>query len=154
MVAIDLWTDGANSGPGMRGGWACLICPQPTGTRLALSGYEAATTSNRMELMAVIEGLQALGTGRAQVTVFTDSAYVKNPMVRGWTARWRYNGWKNAEGKAVANQDLWERLLALTAQHAVRWEKVRGHSTWALNNLVDEMAVRAKIAGQGETLIL
>jgi ribonuclease HI len=102
-----------------------------------------------MELMAVIEGLQAAGTKTASVTVFTDSAYVKNSVTRGFITNWQRNGWRASTGDPVANRDLWERLHEALGVHLVRWRKVKGHARVGLNPVVDALAVQAKRSKQG-----
>lgn len=146
---IQIWTDGASSGPKERGGWAAILVQD--GFALAISGYDSSSTSNRMELTAVIEGLRAVGSVRSEVTIYTDSAYVKNPHSKGWILRWQQNGWKGHKGDPVANRDLWEQMLELISLHVVKWKKVRGHGNSELNNLADKMAVEAKLRGSGVT---
>lgn len=105
------------------------------------SGAEKLTTNNRMELMAVIRGLQALQRA-CTVEVVTDSMYVKNAFTEGWLDTWCRNGWKTRTG-AVKNQDLWVELVGLRRVHNLRWKWVRGHAGHGLNELCDEMARRA-----------
>lgn len=103
-----------------------------------MKGAEAETTNNRMELMAAIQGLSALKrSGRVKLT--TDSQYVRQG-ITSWVARWKKNGWKTAARKPVKNQDLWERLDQLTAEHDVQWHWVKGHSGHPENELVDQAA--------------
>lgn len=155
MIALEIWTDGANSGPKKAGGWAAILVPdEKGGTMLAISGYEESTTSNRMELTAVCEGLAAIGSERASVTIVTDSAYVKNAYTHGWMRTWKMNGWISSKGDKVANRDLWERLDELAAFHLVKWRKVKGHGLSVFNNLADSMAVKAKQTGVGVVEIL
>jgi ribonuclease HI len=97
-----------------------------------------------MELMAAIEGLAALETGR-HVSLHTDSSYVMNCFRDRWWVRWEANGWVNAGKQAIANRDLWERLIRETRRHDVRWHKVKGHSGDVLNDRVDALA-RAAIS--------
>ena len=104
-----------------------------------VSGGEAQTTNQRMELTAVIEGLLAI-PGRRRVRVHSDSAYIVNCFRDGWWERWEKNGWKNAQKQPVANRDLWERLITETRRHDVVWQKVAGHADDALNNRVDALA--------------
>lgn len=143
MIKIDVWTDGANSGPKQRGGWCAILVHE--GTIIAYTGYEDQTTSNRMELTAVIEGLKAVGA-TAHVTIHTDSAYVRNPLAQGWLRRWQANGWKGYKGDDVANQDLWQQMLELLGRHEVVWKKVKGHTKkWSWNTEADRLAVEAKV---------
>ena len=104
-----------------------------------VSGAEAHTTNQRMELMAAIEGLAAVA-GRRTVHLFTDSSYVMNCFRDRWWARWEASGWLGAARQSVANRDLWERLIAQTRRHEVIWHKVKGHSGDAMNDRVDALA--------------
>jgi len=103
-----------------------------------LNGGEAATTNNRMELMAAIAALESL-TRPAAITITTDSAYVKNG-VTGWIHGWKRNGWKTADRKPVKNVDLWQRLDAAQARHSVTWKWIKGHAGHAENERADELA--------------
>ena len=138
---VIMYTDGACSGNPGPGGWAAILMPEgrpPT----ELSGCYRRTTNNRMELIAVIRGLESLAPG-SEVTVYSDSTYVVNGVNRGWARRWQENGWmRNAKDPAV-NPDLWEQLLELCAKHKVKLQWVRGHSKDSLNNRADELAVTA-----------
>lgn len=140
MTDVELWTDGACSGNPGPGGWACLLL---SGSHeRELSGHDPATTNNRMELMAVIEGLAALNR-RCRVTVNIDSTYVMHAVTKNWIPAWEKRGWKTAAKTPVANRDLWERLVAELARHEVGWKKVRGHAGVELNERVDRLAVAA-----------
>src|SRR5207253_7043585 len=99
---------------------------QKTAYEIELSGGEATTTNQRMELTAPIEGLRAL-PGRRAVAIYSDSAYVINCFRDKWYERWRQNGWRNAQKRPVDNRDLWEALLAEVERHVVTWHKVAGH---------------------------
>jgi ribonuclease HI len=112
-----------------------------------LSGGEALTTNNRMELMAAIAGLEALKRP-CEVVLTTDSQYVKLG-VEHWMARWRANGWRTSDRKPVKNQDLWERLAAALASHRVTWHWVKGHAGHAENERVDVLARDAALAVRG-----
>jgi ribonuclease HI len=112
-----------------------------------VSGSDPATTNQRMELTAAIEALAAL-PGRRRVHLHSDSAYVVNCFRDRWWERWERAGWLNAGKRAVANRDLWERLLAETRRHDVVWHKVRGHSGDPMNERVDGLA-RAAVAASG-----
>jgi len=136
---ITLYTDGACSGNPGPGGWAALL--EHGGRELELAGAEAATTNNRMELRAVIEGLQALKTP-TRVRVHTDSAYIANAFNQNWIKGWQRNGWRTASKQPVKNQDLWQSLLRLMDIHEVEFVKVKGHSDDERNNRVDRLAVR------------
>ena len=137
LLDVTLYTDGACSGNPGPGGWAALILD--AGAERIVSGAEAHTTNQRMELTAAIEGLAALA-GRRAVHLFTDSSYVLNCFRDRWWARWESNGWRGAGKQAVANRELWERLIAETRRHDVVWHKVKGHSGHALNDRVDALA--------------
>ncbi|MFN7551889.1 MAG: ribonuclease HI [Pseudomonadota bacterium] len=133
---VHAFTDGACLGNPGPGGWAVLL---RWGAReRLLSGAEPSTTNNRMELVAAIEALAALQR-RAPVRLSTDSQYVQRGVTE-WLPRWKRNGWRTSGGQPVANQDLWQRLDALTAGHAVAWEWVRGHSGHPENERVDRAA--------------
>jgi ribonuclease HI len=137
-MEVSLYTDGACSGNPGPGGWAALL--ESGSHRRELSGGEAATTNNRMELRAVIEGLEALRQP-SKVSVYTDSAYIANAFSQGWVRNWQRNGWRTAGKQPVKNRDLWERLIELTQQHDVRFIKVKGHADDERNNRVDRLAV-------------
>ena len=142
---VQLFTDGACLGNPGPGGWGVLL---RAGSReLELSGGEAATTNNRMELMAAIAGLEALKRP-CEVVLTTDSQYVKLG-VEQWMARWRANGWRTSDRKPVKNQDLWERLSAALAGHRVTWHWVKGHAGHAENERVDMLAREAALAVRG-----
>jgi ribonuclease HI len=139
---VELFTDGACLGNPGPGGWGALL---RFGDReKELSGGEAQTTNNRMELMAAIAGLEALKRACA-VVLTTDSQYVKLG-VEQWMARWRANGWRTSDKKPVKNQDLWERLSAAIADHRVTWRWVKGHAGHAENERVDALARDAALA--------
>ena len=141
MTDLHAWTDGACSGNPGPGGWGVLMRALDGETVVKereLSGGEAATTNNRMELMAAIAGLEALKRP-CEVVLTTDSQYVKRG-VEEWMARWRANGWRTSDRQPVKNRDLWERLSAALASHQVRWHWVRGHAGHAENERVDTLA--------------
>lgn len=110
------------------------------GVKKELSGGERDTTNNRMELMAVIEGLAALKRP-CKVDIYSDSAYVVNAFSQNWIEKWIKNGWKNSAKAEVANSDLWKRLIELTTTHTVIFHKVKGHADNEFNNRCDELAV-------------
>lgn len=135
------YTDGACSGNPGPGGWGALLQAKDGETVLKereLSGGESETTNNRMELLAAINALEALGRDTA-ITVVTDSAYVKNG-VTGWIFGWKKNGWKTAARKPVKNVDLWQRLDEAQQRHRVTWEWVKGHAGHPENERADELA--------------
>ncbi len=136
MKQINLYTDGACSGNPGPGGWACLL--ECGGRTKTLAGFDAATTNNRMELTAVIRGLQALKEPCA-VVVHTDSRYVLDG-ASSYLAGWKNRGWKKADKKPVANLDLWQELDALLSRHRVRWVWIKGHAGHPQNELVDQLA--------------
>lgn len=133
---VEIFTDGACRGNPGPGGWAALL-------RLGeheklLSGADAHTTNNRMELMAAIEGLMALKrSSRVQLT--TDSQYVRQGITQ-WINNWKRNGWKTSQKKPVVNQDLWRRLDEALKDHQVEWHWVKGHSGHPENERVDQAA--------------
>jgi ribonuclease HI len=135
---LKIFTDGACKGNPGPGGWGVLL--RYGDTEKELWGGEEATTNNRMELLAVIQGLSAL-TRPSKLTIVTDSQYVKNGMTQ-WIHNWKSNGWKTAARKPVKNADLWQQLDALVQQHDVNWEWVRGHSGHPENERADELANR------------
>ncbi len=141
---VEVYTDGACSGNPGPGGWAALLRFAGAGrvAERVLTGAEAHTTNNRMELAAVVAALAALKEP-CEVALHTDSAYIVNALNQGWIEAWQRRGWTTADRKPVKNRDLWERLLAETARHSVRFVKVKGHADDELNNRVDRLAVAA-----------
>ena len=134
---VTLYTDGACSGnPGLGGFAGILIYGE---NRREYSGAEKETTNNRMEIMAVIEGLKRLKYP-CKVDVYSDSAYTVNAFNEGWIYGWKKNGWKKTDNKAVLNVDLWEELYQLTELHEVVFHKVAGHADDELNNRCDALA--------------
>ncbi|MCC5915219.1 MAG: ribonuclease HI [Balneolaceae bacterium] len=138
LPEVILYTDGACSGNPGPGGWGALLIWN--GKEKELSGGEAHTTNNRMEMRAIIEGFKALKRS-CHVKVHSDSALIINAFKKGWIDNWQRRGWKKADKKPVENRELWEEMLAATAKHQVSWIKVKGHSDDELNNRVDEIAV-------------
>ncbi len=135
------FTDGACSGNPGPGGWGVLLQAREGDAVLKerdLSGGEADTTNNRMELLAAINALESLGRATA-ITVVTDSAYVKNG-VTSWIHGWKRNGWKTADRKPVKNADLWQRLDEAQKRHTVTWKWVKGHAGHPENERADELA--------------
>ncbi len=137
MKKVTLYTDGACSGNPGAGGWGCVLLYGEH--RLELSGGETETTNNRMELLAVISGLERLKYS-CEVEVFSDSAYVVNAFSEGWVEAWERSGWKKADRKPVLNDDLWKRLLNEVRRHKVTFRKVKGHADDELNNRCDALA--------------
>ena len=142
-MSIELFTDGACSGNPGPGGWGAIL--RVGDHEKDMSGGEPATTNNRMELMAVIEGLNALKKPSA-VTVFTDSRYVMDGAMT-WLANWKKRGWKTADKKPVKNEDLWRALDDAMARHTLKWEWVRGHTGHVENERADALA-RGAIPGR------
>lgn len=136
---VDIFTDGACSGNPGPGGWGALL--RIGDKEKELSGYEPATTNNRMELMAVIEALRALKRPVA-ARVHTDSQYVQKG-ISEWIHGWKKRGWQTADKKPVKNADLWQSLDAAQAGHAIEWLWVRGHAGHEENERVDALARRA-----------
>ena len=136
---VALFTDGACRGNPGPGGWGSVL--QFNGREKELFGGEAHTTNNRMELMAVIRGLQALKRPCA-VDVTTDSQYVKNGITQ-WIHNWKRNGWRTAARQPVKNDDLWRMLDEAVARHRVTWHWVKGHSGHPENERADALANRA-----------
>ncbi len=133
---VELFTDGACLGNPGPGGWAALL--RYNGTEKELAGGEALTTNNRMELMAVIEGLKSLSRTCA-VSVFTDSQYVQKGITE-WIHAWKRKGWKTADRKPVKNTDLWQALDEARLGHNVTWIWVKGHAGHVENERVDVLA--------------
>lgn len=136
---IKMYTDGACRGNPGKGGWGALL--RYNGHERTLHGGEPHTTNNRMELMAVIQGLQALKKPGCDVHVFSDSKYVLTGMTE-WLPNWKKRGWKTAAKKPVLNADLWQTLDVLASQHNIQWEWVKGHSGHPENELADSLANR------------
>ena len=138
MSPVVLFTDGACSGNPGPGGWGAIL--RWNGTEKELSGGEAATTNNRMEMMAVIAALSTLKRP-CTVEVYTDSQYVQKG-ISEWVKNWKKRGWKTADNKPVKNEDLWRRLDALAVQHTVEWVWVKGHAGHDGNERAYELANR------------
>ncbi len=153
QAEVQLYSDGACSGNPGPGGWGCVLIAGKHVRKL--SGYESNTTNNRMELLGVIRGLEAL-LRTAKVHIVTDSTYVKNAFTEGWLASWQRNGWKTRTGDPVKNQDLWLELCYLQRKHVLTWEWVKGHSGHEYNEICDTLARQAigRKAGVDERDIL
>ncbi len=141
MPDLFAYTDGACSGNPGPGGWGVLLLAREGGAVVKereLSGGEPMTTNNRMELMAAISALEAL-TKPVEITVVTDSAYVKNGVTE-WIHGWKRNGWRTASKDPVKNAELWQRLEAAQARHKVVWRWIKGHAGHAENERADALA--------------
>ena len=145
MSIVEIYTDGACRGNPGPGGWGALLSMGEH--EKELSGAEAHTTNNRMELTAVIRALEALKRP-SEARIFTDSEYVRRGITE-WVKSWKTRGWKTADRKPVKNQDLWERLDALAAEHKIEWRWVKGHSGVPGNERVDRLANQAIDALRG-----
>jgi len=138
LKKVDIYTDGACSGNPGPGGYGTIL--RYNGQEKELSGGEANTTNNRMELMAVIAGLEALKEPCA-VTLYSDSKYVVDALKLGWAQKWRANGWTRGKNQPALNPDLWERLLQLYGKHQVALVWVKGHAGHPENERCDRLAV-------------
>lgn len=136
MKSIEIYTDGAcsyNPGPG---GWGAILIYK--GVEKRLSGGEASTTNNQMEMLAVINALQCLKEP-CEVTLYSDSAYVVNAFLQGWVDKWRANGWRRPKDP-LKNVELWKQLVKLVDYHNVTFVKVKGHADNEYNNQCDALA--------------
>ena len=138
MKTVTIYTDGACSGNPGPGGWGAILMYGPH--KRELSGGEPGTTNNRMELTAVIEALSLLKEP-CVVDLWSDSKYVIDGLEKGWARGWKARGWKKADKKPALNPDLWDRLLALTDIHTLRYHWVKGHAENPYNNRCDQLAV-------------
>ena len=133
---VEIFTDGACSGNPGPGGWGAVL--RSGAHEKEISGGEAATTNNRMELMAAIKALEAL-KGPSAVTLYTDSRYVMDGLTK-WLPRWKANGWKTTDKKPVKNVELWRALDEAVQRHDVAWRWVRGHDGHVENERADALA--------------
>ncbi len=138
MKNVTIYTDGACSGNPGPGGWGAVLLYGPH--KKELSGGEAETTNNRMELTAVIRALSALKEP-CRVELYSDSKYVIDGLEKGWARSWKKRGWVKSDKKPALNPDLWDRLLTLTDSHEMVYHWVKGHAENPYNNRCDEMAV-------------
>lgn len=141
MPELFAYTDGACSGNPGPGGWGVLMIARESGAVVKereLKGGEPQTTNNRMELMAAISALEALNRP-VEITIVTDSAYVKNGVTE-WIHGWKRNGWRTAAKDPVKNAELWQRLDAAQGQHKVTWRWIKGHAGHAENERADALA--------------
>ncbi|CAN7292619.1 ribonuclease HI [Bosea sp. LjRoot90] len=133
---VEVWTDGACSGNPGPGGWGAILSYK--GKERELSGGEAQTTNNRMELMGAIAALETL-TRPCTVALHTDSQYLRQG-ITSWIHGWKKNGWKTADRKPVKNEELWKRLDAALKQHKIDWKWVKGHAGDEMNERADALA--------------
>ena len=138
MKKIEIFTDGACSGNPGPGGWGAVL--RYNNAEKELSGGEADTTNNRMELTAVISELEALKEP-CEVSLTTDSKYVCDSILKGWVYSWQKNGWRKSDKKPALNVDLWEKLLPLLEKHKVQFNWVKGHAGHPENERCDKLAV-------------
>lgn len=140
MKKVQIFSDGACSGNPGPGGWGTIL--RFGEHEKEMSGGEKETTNNRMELTAVIKGLEALKEP-CEVEFFTDSKYIIDSVTKGWAAKWKNNGWIKPDKKPALNPDLWERLLSLLEIHNVTFNWVKGHAGHPENERCDRLAVAA-----------
>ncbi len=138
LTFVEMFTDGACSGNPGPGGWGTIL--RSCGAEKELCGGEKETTNNRMELTAVIKGLEALNR-RCRVKIISDSQYVVNGITKGWAESWKRNNWKKSDKKPALNADLWEQLLELLSKHEYEFEWVKGHDGHPENERCDRLAV-------------
>ena len=138
MKTVTVYTDGACSGNPGPGGWAAILLSGPH--KKELSGAQAETTNNRMELTAVLRALEALKEP-CEVELWSDSKYVIDGLSKGWARSWRAKGWVKSDKKPALNPDLWGPLLDQTDRHTLRYHWVKGHAENEWNNRCDELAV-------------
>jgi len=139
-----MFTDGACSGNPGPGGWGTILRYKTV--EKELSGYSPATTNNRMELTAVVEGLRALKES-CELDIYTDSRYLKDG-ITSWIHKWKKNGWKTSSKSSVKNKDLWEALDVASQKHSIAWHWIKGHAGHPENERADQLA-RDAIAKKG-----
>ncbi len=137
---IEIYTDGACSGNPGNGGWGAVLLYN--GHEKRISGSANDTTNNRMELMAVIEGLRSIKNKKLAITVYTDSKYVQNG-ITSWIHSWKKNGWKGSNKKPVKNVDLWQDLDRTSQGLDIDWQWVKGHAGNKYNEIADQLATEA-----------
>lgn len=142
MKSIELITDGSCIGNPGPGGWAALIRTSE-GEKL-LTGGDSDTTNNRMEMLAVIEGMKAIAASEpCKIKIVSDSKYVIDAFEKKWIQGWIAKDWRNAAKKPVKNKDLWLEMIALLSPHQIQWEWVKGHNGHTDNEIVDTAAQKA-----------
>jgi ribonuclease HI len=139
LTTVEIFTDGACKGNPGPGGWGAVI--RSGANEKEISGGEAQTTNNRMEMMAAVEALNALKRP-CRVILSTDSKYVMDGITK-WVFGWQKNGWKTADRKPVKNAEIWQALVAATARHKVEWKWVKGHAGHPENERADQLASAA-----------
>ena len=142
LTHVEIFTDGACKGNPGPGGWGAVI--RSGASEKDISGGEALTTNNRMEMLAVVRALESLKRP-CRVTLHTDSRYVMDGLTK-WIHGWRKNGWKTADRKPVKNAELWQELVAACAPHRIEWKWVKGHSGHPENERADRLASDAAVA--------
>lgn len=142
LPQVEIFTDGACKGNPGPGGWGVVL--RMGQVEKELSGGEALTTNNRMEMIAVVEALRALKRPCA-VTLCTDSRYVLDGLTK-WVHGWQKNGWRTADKKAVKNADLWQAMLVAAKPHTITWQWVKGHAGHPGNERADKLASDAAVA--------
>lgn len=140
MKSVDIYTDGACSGNPGKGGWGAILIYN--GIEKVIYGASPDTTNNRMELLAIIEGLRALKE-RCKINLYSDSQYALDAFNKGWIVEWQKNNWRTSSKQEVKNVDLWRALLIEVSKHDISWIKVKGHSDNEYNNRCDELARKA-----------
>jgi ribonuclease HI len=154
LKKVIIYTDGACSGNPGPGGWGAVL--EYGGHTKEISGFEAVTTNQRMELTAAVRALAALKEP-CDVQLYSDSAYLVNAFQQKWLSNWQKNGWRNAQKKPVENMDLWQELISLSAKHRIAWIKVKGHAGNPGNeqcDLLARKAIASGLAGQTDSTIL
>ena len=148
MKKVEIFTDGACSGNPGPGGFGVILKYNESVKEIS-KGYKS-TTNNRMDLLAVITGLEALKFP-CDVTVYSDSKYVVDAIVKGWLSSWQMKGWKKSDGKPALNIDLWQRLVPLLEKHNAHFVWLKGHAGHEYNEKCDSLAVAAS---QSENLLI
>ena len=140
MKDIEMYTDGACSGNPGPGGWGVVLLYKEH--KKELSGAEDNTTNNRMELLAIIKGFEALKE-KCNIKLYSDSSYALNPLIQGWLTQWQMNNWRSLSKSPVKNVDLWEKLIDLMQGHNIEFIWVKGHAENKYNNRCDQLARKA-----------